>query len=95
MSALRSANAESARAVGVGLSPGDTSYGQPYFYVNPWPRLDANDLPGLPGPGHWHSEGFVGAILTGTELSAAPDMAEAAESFVAEAFAIGRAKLGA
>ena len=91
---LEAGDAESARAVGVGLSPGDESYEQPYFYVNPWPRLDANDLPDLPGLGHWHREGFVGAILTGTELLAAPDLAEGAADFVAKAFSIGRTKLG-
>lgn len=39
---------ELARAVGVGLSPGDASYEQPYFYVNPWPRPDPGALPRLP-----------------------------------------------
>lgn len=92
---LEAGDPESARAIGVGLSPGDASYEQPYFYVNPWPRLDATSLPPLPDLGHWHTEGFVGAILTGTELFVAPDTAEAAATFVAEAFAIGRRKFGA
>lgn len=91
---LESGNAETARGIGVGMSPGDEGYEQPYFYVNPWPHLDPNHLPDLPGLGHWHREGFVGAILTGSELLAAADLSEGASEFVAEAFAIGRSKLG-
>lgn len=53
--------------VGVGLSPGDDSYDEPYLYVNVWPRPRAAELPRLPR-GHWHSEGFFAAILTATEL---------------------------
>src|SRR3989454_4741930 len=35
-----------------------------YLYVSPWPRFDGN-LPALPPPGHWHTEGFFGAVATG------------------------------
>ena len=91
---LEAGDAEAARGIGVGLSPGDESYGEPYFYVNPWPHLDPADLPPPPGLGHWHTQGFVGAILTGTELLASADMSRSATDFVAEAFAIGRSKLG-
>jgi hypothetical protein len=56
------------KSIGVGMSPGDTSYDEPYWYVAPWPRPDTADLPELP-MGHWHSEGFVAAILTGTAIT--------------------------
>jgi len=92
--ALEGGDGESARGIGVGLSPGDEGYEQPYFYVNPWPHLDPNDLPELPGLGHWHRDGFVGAILTGDELLPAADLTEGTAGFIAEAFAIGRGKLG-
>ena len=37
-----------ARSIGVGVSPGDEYYAQPYVYVSPWPRFDAGKLPDLP-----------------------------------------------
>ncbi len=60
---------ETSSSMGIGLSPGDESYQEPYFYITPWPYPDLNKtkLPPLP-VGHWHTEGFVAAILTGTTL---------------------------
>lgn len=57
-----------AKSVGIGLSPGDGSYAEPYWYVSPWPYPDASALPELPASGHWHTEGFTAAVLTGTDL---------------------------
>ena len=65
---LETDDAEAARGIGIGLSPGDASYDQPYLYINPWPHLNAVDLPILPSPGHWHTQGFVGAIATGEAI---------------------------
>ena len=91
---LEEADAETARGVGVGMSPGDESYGQPYFYINPWPHLDTADLPDLPPPGHWHTQGFVGAIATGEEVISLSDVETQLPIFITAAFAIGREKLG-
>ena len=54
---------EKARSIGFGLSPGDDSYDEPYFYLNPWPFPEAVDLPALEGNALWHTDGWVGAIL--------------------------------
>ena len=66
-----SGSGEEARTVGVGLSPGDDSYREPYYYVTPWPYPRGRLLPELPA-GRWHTEGWVGAILRGSDLAAAP-----------------------
>ncbi|MEZ4699590.1 MAG: hypothetical protein R2834_04615 [Rhodothermales bacterium] len=58
---------EEARSVGVGMSPGDAAYTQPYFYVNHWPRHAGDALPPLP-VGQWHRNGWLGAALTGERL---------------------------
>jgi hypothetical protein len=58
---------EEARSIGVGMSPGDGSYAEPYWYVTPWPYPAAQLLPEL-DTGRWHTEGWVGAVLTATEL---------------------------
>ena len=60
-------SAEEARSVGCGLSPGDTTYPEPYWYVNPWPYPEKSLLPNLK-LGKWHTEGWIGAILTATDL---------------------------
>lgn len=59
---------ERARSIGVGMSPGDASIPQPYYYVNPYPRPDAGELPGLPGGGRWEQTKFFRALLTGEAL---------------------------
>lgn len=53
---------ESAQTVGVGFSPGDGGYNQPYWYVTPWPYPAKEVLPAL-SVGDWHTEGWIGAIL--------------------------------
>lgn len=55
------------RTIGVGMSPGDGSYRQPYFYVSPSP-YPKSDLPVLRGGGTWHRRGWTGAVLTGSKL---------------------------
>jgi len=62
-----------ARAIGIGLSPGDDYYAQPYFYVSPYPKPDAENLPPLPEGGRWHTRDFFGAVATGVDLLALQD----------------------
>lgn len=92
---LDSGGGESVRSIGVGFSPGDGFYAQPYVYINPSPRFDGGKLPDLPAPGHWHTEGFFGAVATGDELLQMKDRSRAVLSFITAAFEIGRARLGA
>jgi len=66
------ASPEEARSIGVGFSPGDGSYDQPYFYVTPWPYPNTDDLPPLAGGARWHTEGWTGAVLTGEQLISVP-----------------------
>lgn len=60
------------KTVGVGLSPGDGGIAEPYFYVNFWPRPDMSTitLPELAGHGQWNTEGWIGAVLTRSDLIA-------------------------
>ncbi|WOF72589.1 hypothetical protein QMT40_000207 [Parvibaculaceae bacterium PLY_AMNH_Bact1] len=90
---LETGDAETAKGIGVGMSPGDESYAQPYFYVNPWPHLDASALPDAPAPGHWHTQGFVGAIATGDEVLSTAKTAKALSDYLENAFSIGHTLL--
>jgi hypothetical protein len=92
---LEAGDAETAKGVGVGLSPGDGSYDQPYFYANPWPHLDVASLPSPVTPGHWHTDGFVGAIATGQEILSLDDIANRTAAFVQDSFSLGRKLIGA
>jgi hypothetical protein len=90
---VRLEQGESARSVGVGVSPGDEYYAQPYVYVSPRPRFDGGSLPDLPPPGRWHTDGFFGAVATGEDLLALKDRGPGLLSFVSGAFEIARARL--
>jgi hypothetical protein len=82
------------KTIGLGLSPGDTSYAEPYWYASPWPYPEASTtLPPLPDGAHWHREGFTSAILTaGAWLAGGPDPEQPARlrSFLGTALAAGR-----
>ncbi|MGB8225093.1 MAG: hypothetical protein WCF10_21080, partial [Polyangiales bacterium] len=64
--------AEGARSIGVGFSPGDGSYDQPYFYVTPWPYPETDDLPPLVAGACWHRKGWTGMVLTAESLLSVP-----------------------
>ena len=87
--------AESARSVGIGVSPGDEHYAQPYVYVSPWPQLKPAELDILPPPGHWHTHGFVAAVATGEQILMLEDRGPGLLAFINAAFEIGRARLTA
>ena len=57
------------RSLRVGLSPGDASYGQPYFFVKPSDVNPASSLPTLRSGGEWHHGNWTGAVLTGEEVA--------------------------
>jgi hypothetical protein len=54
--------------IGVGFSPGDNSYNEPYWYVTPWPYPNTTNLPALAAGGFWHTENWVGAVLKASEI---------------------------
>jgi hypothetical protein len=89
---------EAARSIGFGMSPGDTSYEEPYFYVNPWPLSQEREgHPELGGIGHWHTEGWFGAVLPASSIAegAAVDQARQVLAHVQSGFAAGRSILEA
>jgi hypothetical protein len=82
------ADAEQARSIGVGFSPGDGSYDQPYFYVTPWPYPKlGTTLPALAAGAHWHTEGWTGAVLTAERVISVT--ADAQERTIRDALARG------
>lgn len=62
----------------VGLSPGDASYNQPYFYVTPSAVNSSMALPVMKSGGQWHTENWTGAVLTGEDIVSQGDAGEQA-----------------
>ena len=85
---LEVGDAETAKGIGAGMSPGDEGYAEPYFYINPWPYLEATNLP-EPAPfGHWHTEGYVGLVATGSSLLSAKNPTASTKTFLDDGFTI-------
>ena len=91
---LGAGHAESAPSIGIGFSPGDESYAQPYWYVSPWPKPDASALPTAPVPGHWHTQGFTALVATGEDTLKLKDRRRELLAFIAEAVESSRGLLG-
>jgi len=92
--ALDEGRAGSARSIGIGVSPGDNYYAQPYLYVSPYPKPDTANLPPLPPGARWHTKDFFGAVATGIDLLALPDPRAGFTSIVEAAFAESMRRLG-
>ncbi len=86
--ALETGDPETARGIGVGLSPGDPTYAEPYFYINPWPHLSVDALPAAIRPGHWHTDGYVGLTATASELLTTKTPSQAIANFVEKGFGL-------
>ncbi|MEO1082005.1 MAG: hypothetical protein AAFY29_20780 [Pseudomonadota bacterium] len=79
--ALEEGDPEHARSVGVGLSPGDAAYQEPYLYCSPWPV--AEELPPSPAEFHWHTDGFTSLVCPVSRLGSAEQLApHVREAFV-------------
>ena len=57
------AGPEEALSIGLGMTPGDGGFPEPYFYVLPWPRPEQAGLPELAGEGEWPPGDWLGAVL--------------------------------
>jgi hypothetical protein len=60
---------DGSRSIGVGMSPGDQSYAEPYWYVTPWPYPSDSQGLSLEGGGAWHEQGWFGAVLRASSLA--------------------------
>jgi hypothetical protein len=75
------------RTIGVGQSPGDDSYAEPYWYVGPYPYPSTREFPPVAGGGHWHTNGWIGAVLPASGFVAASDQRAHLVAFIDSAVA--------
>jgi hypothetical protein len=73
--------------VGVGLSPGDEYYDEPYYYVSVYPEPNPAALPALPIVGKWHTLHFTAAVATAQRLVAANNPEIETDRFLRDAVA--------
>lgn len=71
LTTLPEQTADATGYVGIGLSPGDQYYDEPYFYVSVFPKPDPATLPTLPMFGHWHTHEFMAAVVPAHKIVAA------------------------
>jgi len=82
-------SAEDTRSIGIGLSPGDTQYSEPYFYISLWPHPDVQKTKLLDLPvGRWNTEGWVGALLLASEFSSNSNQKKIVSTFVTSGISI-------
>jgi hypothetical protein len=80
------------KTVGVGMAPTGGGYDEWYWYVSPWPFPATQTLPAIEGPGEWHTEGWVGVVLSGQRLLSADPGARCAvvQAFVDQSVSAAR-----
>ncbi|MEO6781935.1 MAG: hypothetical protein ABI196_13680 [Bradyrhizobium sp.] len=71
--------------VGVGLSPGDGYYDEPYFYVSVYPKPDPATLPELPALGWWHTRDFTAGVAPAHQIMTAKSPKIESEGFLSAA----------
>jgi len=79
---LPARNAGATEYIGVGLSPGDEYYDEPYFYVSVYPEPDPAALPSLPMLGHWHLRDFMAAVATSHKITSAKNQQVETDDFL-------------
>jgi hypothetical protein len=88
------AGAPPQRTIGVGQSPGDEWYDEPYWYVGPYPYPAMTNPPPL-ARGHWHTNKWVGAVFRASDFARAGDQRTDVSAFLDSAVAACRTLLGA
>ncbi|KAA3617142.1 MAG: hypothetical protein D8M58_03885 [Calditrichaeota bacterium] len=86
---------EKMKSIGVGYSPGDDNYDEPYYYVSPWPYPHYSKLKNeeLPGNGKWHITGFVSAILTASDFQNEKNQQQAVMDFLEKTIKISKSMI--
>jgi hypothetical protein len=82
LTTLSARNADGNGYIGVGLSPGDEYYEEPYFYVSVYPEPDPAVLSSLPTLGHWHLRDFMAAVATAHNIVAAKNQQAETDYFL-------------
>ena len=70
--------------LGLGMSPGDQYYDEPYLYVNCWPYLEG-DLP-EPSVGFWHIDDWVGTVFLFSDLAKFSNQRDIANQFLIDSY---------
>lgn len=86
-------DAEGVGYIGVGLSPGDEYYEEPYFYISLYPDPEPTTLPELLPLGHWHTHKFTAAIAPAHKILATKKQETDTRNFLADTLAMAMQEL--
>ena len=67
------------KTIGVGMTPGDNFYSEPYWYLSPWPSPEVPSPKQLESNGEWHTNDWFGAVLPASNMQPTDSAAEQAE----------------
>lgn len=82
------------RSIGVGFTPGDEWYDEPYWYTSPYPAPAPDAArPPLAGGGHWHDRGWFSAVLNWSAYAGVPDQGATVAAYLRSALAAARGLL--
>lgn len=70
------------KTTGMGFSPGDDYYDEPYFYISIYPEPEGMTLPEMPPIGHTHTHEFLAAIALASKIVTEKDQVKQTEAFV-------------
>ncbi|HTS39453.1 MAG TPA: hypothetical protein VMH84_02780 [Xanthobacteraceae bacterium] len=70
------------KTTGLGFSPGDDYYDEPYFYITLYPEPEGMTLPEMPPIGHTHTHEFLAAIALSSKIVAEQDQGKTVEAFI-------------
>lgn len=79
---LQDGDPEVVPSIGMGLSPGDGYYDQPYLYVSAWPPTALKQPASTPKGAIWHAQDFNGFVFTASALLAAAASTEELENLL-------------
>ncbi len=77
---------ETNSTITLGMSPGDESIQEPYFYVSTWPHVLTSQLPLLENGAIWVEEEWTGSVFLSSELIKKKNQEEIIVNYFEKAF---------
>lgn len=77
---------ETNSTITLGMSPGDESIAEPYFYVSTWPHVLTSQFPMLKNGAIWVEEEWTGSVFLSSEIIKKKNQEEAIVNYFEDAY---------
>jgi hypothetical protein len=74
--------------ISFGFAPYGNNQPRPYLFVSPWPVPVGLEYEPLPEPGHWHTEGWIGAVVDYDAIGPAEQPEKVVESLLVKMYRV-------